>query len=65
MEKFGDMLEAAAETAIPASTAVAPKAAVPKSWEQWEAASLLEFMAEEVGGGWTRGRGVGVYSCHA
>lgn len=50
MEKFGDMLEAAAETAIPASTAVPPRVTVRKSWDQWEAPFLLEFMVEEVSG---------------
>eukprot|EP00904_Undaria_pinnatifida_P007166 jgi/Undpi1/357/HiC_scaffold_1.g00353.m1 len=47
MEKFGDMLEAAAETAIPANTATPPRVAVRKSWDQWDSPSLLEFMIEE------------------
>ena len=50
MEKFGDMLEAAAETAIPANTATPPRVAVRKSWDQWDSPSLLEFMIEEASG---------------
>lgn len=55
MEKFGDMLEAAAETAIPAApggggVGYGSRAATagPREWEQWGAAPLLEFMKEEV-----------------
>lgn len=55
MEKFGDMLEAAAETAIPAApggggAGYGSRAATagPREWEQWDAAPLLEFMKEEV-----------------
>ncbi|CAM9824496.1 unnamed protein product, partial [Ectocarpus sp. 12 AP-2014] len=54
MEKFGDMLEAAAETAIPAApggggVGYGSRAATagPREWEQWDAAPLLEFMKEE------------------
>ncbi|CAM9504408.1 unnamed protein product, partial [Ectocarpus sp. 4 AP-2014] len=50
MEKFGDMLEAAAETAIPAAPGgggVGGSRATPREWEQWDAAPLLEFMKEE------------------
>ncbi|CAN0182657.1 unnamed protein product, partial [Scytosiphon promiscuus] len=51
MEKVGDMLEAAAETAIP----LAPSAAAVsrhsscrrREWDEWDAGPLLEFMSEE------------------
>lgn len=54
MEKFGDMLEAAAETAVPAAPA---NAAVGDGhrladgrgeWMDWDAATLVEFMNQEV-----------------
>ena len=51
MEKFGDMLEAAAETAIPAAPnaggqSIGPTG--PQEWEQWDAEPLQDFMVEEV-----------------
>lgn len=48
MEKFGDMLEAAAETAIPANPAIATTSAVRRTWDHWDVANLGEFMTEEV-----------------
>lgn len=55
MEKVGDMLEAAAETAVPATPAnpiaVGDGHRLEDSrgdWVDWDAAPLLEFMNEEV-----------------
>ena len=49
MEKVGDMLEAAAETAIPTTPAhgAIKRPRKPPTWEHWDAATLDEFMAEE------------------
>lgn len=53
MEKFGDMLEAAAETAIPAAPntggqSIGPSG--PQEWGEWDDEPFHEFMIEEVGG---------------
>lgn len=54
MEKFGEMLEAAAETAVPSN----PGDSAPRrpskalSWEHWDAAVLNEFMVEEASVTW-------------
>ena len=58
MEKFGDMLEAAAETAIPAAPnaggqSIGPTG--PQEWEEWDDGPLYEFMIEEVILGFRRG----------
>lgn len=54
MEKFGDMLEAAAETAVPATPATATVGDGYRltdnrgEWVDWDASLLLEFMDQEV-----------------
>ncbi|CAM9521639.1 unnamed protein product, partial [Hapterophycus canaliculatus] len=51
MEKVGDMLEAAAETAIPPAPSAAAvsrhSSCLRREWEEWDAGPLLEFMGEE------------------
>lgn len=49
MQKMGDMLEAAAETAIPSSPVNRRRSSrVGLTWDAWDATSLAEFMVEEV-----------------